>query len=87
MLRNVREVNKCAMDIIKNEKNLIVVLDKLYELEKSLKNFVVIVLDGFDLGYSDSERCENDYLWIFNVNTEKEIITDVTDLMNSKVVK
>lgn len=87
MLRNVREVNRVAMDIIKNEKNLIVVLDKLYELEKSLKNFVVIVLDGFDLGYSDSEHCENDYLWIYNANTEKEIITDVTDLMNSKVVK
>lgn len=86
MLRNVREVNKCAMDIIKNEKNLVVTLDKLYELEKSLNGFIVIVLDGFDLGYFDSERCENDYLWIHNIHTEKEIITDVTDLMNSKEV-
>lgn len=84
MLRNVREVNRVAMDIIKNETKLDTVLNKLYELEKSLKGFIVIVLDGFDLGYTDIERTENDYLWIFNVNTEKEIITDVTDLMNSK---
>jgi hypothetical protein len=85
MLRNVREVNKCAMDIIKNEKSLRVILDKLYELEKSLKDFTVIVLDGYDLGL-DVEQYEKDYLFIFNVNTEKEMITDVTDLMNSKEV-
>lgn len=85
MLRNVREVNKYAMDIIKNEKNLVVVLDKLYELEKSLTGFMVIVLDGYDLGL-DVEQYEKDYLYIFNVNTEKEMITDVTDLLNSKEV-
>jgi hypothetical protein len=85
MLRNVREVNKCAMDIIKNEKSLRVILDKLYELEKSLKDFTVIVLDGYDLGL-DVEQYENDYLYVFNVKTEKEMITDVTDLMNSKEV-
>lgn len=86
MLRNVREVNKYAMDIIKNEKSLTVLLDKLYELEKSLNGFTVIVLNGFDLGYTDIKRTNNDYLWIFNVNTEKEMTTDVTDLMNSKEV-
>jgi hypothetical protein len=85
MLRNVREVNKCAMDIIKNEKSLRVILDKLYELEKSLKDFTAIVLDGYDLGL-DVEQYEKDYLFIFNVNTEKEMITDVTDLMSSKEV-
>ena len=83
MLRNVREVKRVAMDIIKNEKSLRVILDKLYELEKSLKDFVVIVLDGYDLGL-DVEQYENDYLFIFNVNTEKEVITDVTNILNSK---
>jgi hypothetical protein len=85
MLRNVREVNKCAMDIIKNEKNLVTTLDKLFKLEKSLNGFMVIVLDGYDLGL-DVEQYENDYLYVFNVKTEKEMITDVTDLMNSKEV-
>lgn len=85
MLRNVREVNKCAMDIIKNETNLVTTLDKLFELEKSLNGFMVIVLDGYDLGL-DVEQYENDYLYVFNVKTEKEIVTDVTDLMNSKEV-
>lgn len=85
MLRTLREVNRVAMDIIKNETNLVTTLDKLYELEKSLKDFTVIVLDGYDLGL-DVEQYENDYLFIFNVKTEKEIITDVTDLMNSKEV-
>ena len=85
MLRNVKEVNKCAMDIIKNETNLVTTLDKLFELEKSLNGFMVIVLDGYDLGL-DVEQYENDYLYVFNVKTEKEMITDVTDLMNSKEV-
>ena len=83
MLRTLREVNRVAMDIIKNETNLVTTLDKLFELEKSLNGFTVIVLNGYDLGL-DVEQYENDYLFIFNVNTEKEIITDVTDLMNSK---
>lgn len=85
MLRTLREVNRVAMDIIKNEKNLVTTLDKLFELEKSLNGFMVIVLDGYDLGL-DVEQYENDYLYVFNVKTEKEIITDVTDLMNSKEV-
>lgn len=83
MLRNVREVNRVAMDIVNNEKSLSVMLDKLYELEKSLSDYIVIILDGFDIGYSP-KYYERDYLVVCNTTTDKEIITDVTDLMNSK---
>ena len=83
MLRNVREVNRVAMDIVKNEKSLSVLLDKLYELEKSLKGYIVIILEGFDLGF-EKEYHNNDYLWICNTNTDREIITDVTNILNTK---
>ena len=78
---SIAKVRKAVNEILKNATDFGRLLDEIRELEDRSGHFIVMLMSGDDIGEGyDDERW---YIWIENIRTEKEIIFDVNDIINS----
>lgn len=78
---SIAKVRKAVQTILDNATDFDELLDVLDELDFKLDNFVVMLLMGDDMG----EGFDDDkwYIHIYNINTDKQVNFDVTDLIES----